>query len=148
MTLVITTRPKPKTAWHGKSHHGTGAMKFVAVDGEGITLDSGEHRYVLLRVGTDRTIENPDGLHFTEIFEYLYDHYQPRTAFTGFYLGYDFTQWFRTLPETKARALLTREGIAKRRRYIRNGSVDPLPVECRGILSDFIPGRHQSGQMA
>ena len=141
MTLVITTRPKPKTAWHGKSHHGTGAMKFVAVDGEGITLDSGEHRYVLLRVGTDRTIENPDGLHFTEIFEYLYDHYQPRTAFTGFYLGYDFTQWFRTLPETKARALLTREGIAKRRRYIRNGSVDPLPVECRGWQFDIMSKR-------
>jgi len=140
MTSVIITN-KPATSWHGKSHHRTGAGKFLAVDGEGVTLNNGEHRYVLLRVGTSEPVENPLGLHWREIFEYLYSHYQKGIAFTGFYLGYDFTQWFRTLPEDRAWYLLSKEGVASRRRIRKKQGVEPLPVECGRWQFDIMSGR-------
>lgn len=90
-----------------------GIESFRALDGEGITIGS-EHRYVLLGVGQEQ-IENRDGLDWRTIFEFLYSFYQPRTAFVGFYLGYDFTQWLKTLPEERARRLLTIEGRESRR---------------------------------
>ena len=99
MSTVIITRPRPiPPSWKTPtSHHPSGAHNFVAIDGEGITLADGSHRYVLIRVGTNPPLENPLGLHWTAIFDYLYDHFEPGTAYVGFYLGYDFTQIFRSM---------------------------------------------------
>lgn len=129
MTKRIITTPKPKTSRHGKSHHGSnaGTSRFCALDGEGVTLPSGQHAYVMLSVGQD-TITNPNGLTFTQICEFLYSHYKEGTAYIGFFLGYDFTQWFKTLPEARAAMLLTREGqLIRKPRKIPHAP--PFPVE-------------------
>jgi hypothetical protein len=144
MGTVITTRPRAKPpSWNPntKSHrtHIRGAHKFVAIDGEGITLPDGSHRYVLIRIGTYPPLENPNGLHWTAIFEYLYDHFEPGTAYVGFYLGYDFTQIFRTLRENRARKLLTKPGIASRKRT--QPHAEPMPVESDGWQFDIMSGR-------
>lgn len=97
-----------------KSHHPVGIDKFIAVDGEGVTIPGGDHPYVLLGVGQEQ-IENPAGLAWPEIFDFLYERWAPRTAFVGFYLGYDFTQWLKTFPEERARKLLTIDGRESRR---------------------------------
>jgi DNA polymerase type B, organellar and viral len=115
--------------------------RFVGVDGEGVQGRCGEaacdcrafrglgdrcqacghgryeheHTYVLLGCG-DRQIENVDGLHYLDIFRFLYSCFEadPDAAYVGFFLGYDFTQWLKTLPEGKAWLLLTEAGRAKR----------------------------------
>lgn len=97
-----------------KVHHPSGTVNWLAVDGEGVTLPTGEHRYVLLGAGQDQ-IEDPNGLHWSQIFPFLYAHRRPYTAMCGFYLGYDFTQWLKTLPEERASKLLTIEGRESRR---------------------------------
>lgn len=136
--MKLVTRPKPEPAPKNRlvSHHplGGGINGFTAFDGEGCTI-RGQHRYVLLGVGQDQ-IQNRDGLRFSEIMEFLYPHYRPKIAYTGFYLSYDFSNWFATLPENRARMLLTSEGIAMRQRRNlapRNGSIPlhlpPHPVE-------------------
>ena len=110
-----------------RSHHGPPKpVDFIAVDGEGMMID-GEHKYVLFGVG-ERQIENPDGLHWTEVFQLLYESYLPNTAFVGFYLGYDFTQIIKTMTEDRARMLLTQEGRIARQRKINIPW--PHPVEC------------------
>lgn len=104
---------------------------FIGVDGEGVTREDGTHDYVLLSVG-DQSLYRKDGkhLHWREIFAFLYEQFEkePQAAFVGFYLNYDFTQWFRTLPESRARMLLTSEGIAKRARRTSGGNPTPFPV--------------------
>lgn len=104
---------------------------FIGVDGEGVTREDGTHDYVLLSVGNE-SLYNPDGSRLTwrEIFPFLYDQYKenPHAAFVGYYLGYDFTQWFRGLSENRARALLSKEGIAKRSRKNSGGNPMPFPV--------------------
>lgn len=89
--------------------------EFVGVDGEGMGQGS-HHRYVLLRAGTGDALENPGGIHWQEAFEYLYGAFQanPRAAYVGFFLGYDFTQILKTLPREPAWRLLTRAGRASR----------------------------------
>jgi len=103
---------------------------FVGVDGEGITLPDGTHRYVLLGVG-DRQITNSDGLEWDEIFDFLWEQFQEygtkSVAYVGFFLGYDFVQWFKTLPEERAKMLLTQEGRNKRKRK-SSKRPDPFPV--------------------
>lgn len=137
--MRITTKAKPATSNHGRSHHKTGVSKFVAIDGEGITLPDGSHKYVLIRCGTNPPLENPRGLHWQEIFKYLYFFYEPGTAYVGFYLGYDFTQIFRTMRENRARKLLTKEGIASRRNPKYPGM--SLPVESDGWQFDLLSNR-------
>jgi hypothetical protein len=89
-------------------------MRFVAVDGEGITLADGTHSYVLLGVG-DRQIENPEGLTWDECFEFLWSCFSTGSvAYVGFFLSYDFIQMLRTLSEERARMLLTSAGRSKR----------------------------------
>lgn len=125
----------------GKSHHPRRtetSVNFVGVDGEGCTGKDGQHRYVLFGVG-DKQIENPDGLQWKEIFEFLYAQYRPNTAYVGFYLGYDFSQIFKTLPEGRARMLLTSEGIAKRKHRIPGKQ--PHPVECAGWQFDILANK-------
>lgn len=105
--------------------------EFIGVDGEGVTKEDGTHEYVLISVG-DNSLYREDGahLHWREIFPFLYGNYleNPNAAYVGFFLGYDFTQWFRTLPESRAEMLLTKDGIAKRQRRKSGGNPTPFPV--------------------
>lgn len=109
-------------------------MKFVGVDGEGVTV-AGQHKYVLFGVG-DKQIEDEGGLRYTDVFQFLYEQYKPATAFVGFFLGYDFTQILKTMPEQKAWALLTRKGIAARKHKLPGKP--PHPVESEGWLLDML----------
>lgn len=91
-------------------------VEFVAVDGEGVTDEKGDHHYVLLSVGDQSYHRDGRHLHHDEVFEFLYDQYvdYPDAAFVGFFLGYDFTQWLRTLTANRAAMLLSPQGIAAR----------------------------------
>jgi len=135
-----TTRGLVTTKGHsnrGKVHHGKRSetsVNFVGVDGEGVTDASG-HRYVLFGVG-DAQIENPSGLQWREVFDFLYGCYRPATAFVGFYLGYDFSQIIKTMPEDRARMLLTAEGRAARKHRIVGKP--PHPVEAAGWHFDIL----------
>lgn len=124
--------------WSGKnSHHALRSatpINFVGVDGEGMTVD-GRHRYVLFGVG-DEQIENPDGLQWREVFDFLYRFNKPETAFVGFYLGYDFTQIFATLPQDRAYMLLSAEGRRMRKHRIPGKA--PHPVESDGWQFDIL----------
>lgn len=111
--------------------------RFVGVDGEGITLPDGTHRYVLLGVG-DRQIENPEGLGWEECFEFLWSEFAAgQVAYVGFFLGYDFVQMLRTIKEERARMLLTAEGRAKRQPRSDKRRM-PWPVECNGWEFDLL----------
>jgi hypothetical protein len=113
-------------------------LKFVCIDGEGFTDSDGVHRYKLLGVGQDQ-ISNRNGLGWDEIMEFLYDHFEKGTVFGGFFLGYDFTQCFKNLPEERARMLLTIEGRASRKRRVTGEhSVAPHPVEYDGWQFDML----------
>jgi len=126
-------------------------MRFVGVDGEGvtwcgkckaikgdsITCDScgaldWHHDYVLLTVGTYEPLFNADGSHlyWADIFQYLYDCFLKDTsaAYVGFFLGYDFTQWLKTIPKQRAESLLTSKGIAQRARKNSGANKRPFPV--------------------
>ncbi len=111
------------------------AIDFVGCDGEGVTRADGTHDYVLYSVG-DESLYHDDGspLHWSEIFRFMYDHFHrnPESAYVGFYLGYDFTQWLKTLPYERATRLLTIEGQASR---VRRGSRNPAPwpVEAKDL---------------
>jgi DNA polymerase type B, organellar and viral len=122
--------------------HRAANFEFIGVDGEGITLANGEHRYVLFGVGQNQ-LENPDGLDWREVFEFLYHEFteHPSAAFVGFFLGYDFSQILKTLPENRARILLTREGINARQRKRSGGNRKPFPVRHMDWEFDMLPGR-------
>lgn len=129
----------PKCGWdaqrggphdHKRRAQYTTNTEFIGVDGEGIDDWLGRHIYVLLGVG-DQQIENPNGLHWTECFEFLYEQFLEHryAAFAGFYLGYDFTNILRSLSEHCARMLYTAEGIAARtlrRARIKKTLVSPV----------------------
>jgi hypothetical protein len=95
----------------------TNDITFVGVDGEGVDRPDGKHEYVMLSVG-ERTLWR-DGceLPLGDILSFLYECYteQPDAAYVGFFLGYDFIQWQKLLPEREARLLLTEVGIAERK---------------------------------
>lgn len=113
------------------------ATEFVCVDGEGITLPDGMHKYVLLGVGNQQ-ITNPDGLDFIECMEFLWSQFRTGSvAYTGFFLGYDFIQWFRSLPEERARMMLTAAGRAARQPR-SSQRVQPFPVRYRGWEFDIL----------
>jgi len=112
-------------------------VEFVGVDGEGVGRWR-DHRYVLLGVGDD-AIENGGGLRFGDIMKFLYDIYQekPQAAFCGFFLGYDFTQWFKGLPRDRAHMLFTPDG-QKRRQRRKYPQLGPFPVEYDGWEFDLL----------
>jgi hypothetical protein len=116
---------------------------FIAVDGEGVTID-GAHYYVLLSVG-DKSLRSQDGKHlqYDDIWAFLWDQFmEDQTAtYVGFFLGYDFTQWIRTLPEERARMLLTMQGMAVRRRQHSAQNPTPFPVRYNGWEFDMLPHR-------
>lgn len=121
----------------------THELEFIAVDGEGVTRADGTHDYVLLSVGTDSYHRDGERLHWQEIFGFLYDKFleSPDAVFVGYFLGYDFTHWLRSLPENRARVLLTREGIASRKRVRSGGNTTPFSVECEGWSFDILGDR-------
>lgn len=161
-TLVTTRKNEYVNSKGNVSHHPKGKysankerpprdIEFVGVDGEGMMVD-GTHKYVLFGVGQTQ-IENPNGLHWREIFSFLYADFESRgkrgrdAAYVGFFLGYDFTQIFKTMPEDRARMLLTKEGRKKREfRDVRYGTLQgskaygmaPHPVEHDGWQFDIL----------
>lgn len=91
-------------------------VRFIGVDGEGVTDDTGRHHYVLLSAGDESLTNRGNPLWYGDVFEFLYAQFEqdPDAAYVGFFLGYDFTQWLRTLTENRARMLLSPQGIAAR----------------------------------
>ena len=116
-------------------------MQFIGVDGEGITLPTGEHRYVLLGCG-DKQITEPDGLRWEDIFQFLYyDCFEANrsAAYVMFFAAYDWTFWLKSLPENRARLLLTREGKAKRTmRKVQHATTFTFPVRLRDYKHNLV----------
>lgn len=103
------------------------------------------HHYVLLSANGEDISEaqslhhDGDPLRHDEIFEFLYrqklDH--PKAAFVGFFLGYDFSQWLKTLPAGKGDLLFHPNGIQKR--MPKNPELRyPFPVRYGGWEFDFL----------
>ena len=121
-----------------RADHGNGARDarrelktFIALDGEGVTRADGTHDYVLLTVGKESLVHRGEGrLTWREIFPFLYERFleDPYAAYVGYYLGYDFTQWIRTLSQNRAESLCSPHGIARRRRTSSGGNPSPFPV--------------------
>lgn len=126
----------------GKTHHPLTHTYFIALDGEGVTLHDGTHRYVLLSCN-GKSISDEKGLAWDAIFSFLYEQYRehPDATFIGYYLGYDFTQWFKTLPFNRASILLTDEGRELRRRRNSGGNPTPFPVHCEQWDFDYLPNK-------
>ena len=114
-----------------------GPPEFIGVDSEGVTTPY-DHRAVLLGIGSDQ-YENPKGLHWSEVFTWFYEHFRghPRASYVGFYLGYDYNQWYRTLPERTAWELLTIPGRAGRRPQYK-GNPAAIPVRAEGWEFDMM----------
>lgn len=109
----------------------SGVRSFIATDGEGIGSGR-DHKYVLLACGSN-LLENPDGINWWEAFHFwYYENFQhnPFAIYAGFFLGYDFAQLFKTLPEPRARMLLTKEGIKARERKASGDNRIPFTVGC------------------
>lgn len=132
-----------------QEHHGSrtlrrmGPRRFVSVDGEGVTdPETGEHRYVLLSYGEHHLERDGAHLEFLEIMEFLWSCFEEDTSaiVVGFYLSYDFGQWIRTLPEERARMLLDKANIEKRKpkKYKHKA---PFPVDYEGWDFDYLPGK-------
>lgn len=105
--------------------------RFVQVDGEGITYPDGKHEYVLLSVGQRSMHRNGRALRYDEVFTFLYRCFLDDTdaVYTGYYLGYDWSQWLRTLPEHAGLMLFTPEGRRKRTpRNADRAKWGPFPV--------------------
>lgn len=122
-------------------------IEFIAVDGEGVSRTENYedwddetdqlvmrartvHDYVLLSVGEEALHNDGAPLTHVQIFEFLYAQYleHPEAVFVGFFLGYDFSQWFRSLPATTGWNLLAKEGIARRQPKEDSLRVFPFPV--------------------
>lgn len=124
-------------------------VRFTGVDGEGVTLPDGTHHYQLLSIGDESITNTEPHLQWWEIFEFLHDYgtEHPEEVLVGFFLGYDFTNWVRTLPEERAAMLITDVGMAKRRRTVAT-HLPPFPVEMADPRKgrpkwefDMLPGR-------
>lgn len=109
---------------------------FIGVDGEGVTEDD-THRYVLLSAGAS-SITGPN-VTWLEAFDHLWNVrvFQPDAIFVGFYLSYDFAQWFRTLPEERARMLFTDKGRLARTPKSGENHM-PWPVRYQGWEFDIL----------
>ncbi len=92
-------------------------VSFVGVDGESVNRPDGSHDYVMLSVGDETLFHDGEVLHFTEIMDFLWQYHlaHPQDVMVGFFLGYDFTQWERLLPEDVARSLITTAGVEARK---------------------------------
>ena len=141
-SLVITKghyiNSKGRMTHHARGARNThGPMSFTGIDGEGMMVN-GEHRYVLFGIGEDQ-IEDPGGLYWKDVFEFLYSKHIPGNAYVGFFLGYDFTQILKSLPEEKAWILLSAKGRELRKRKVKNvKGMAPHPVEYDGWQFDML----------
>jgi hypothetical protein len=106
----------------------TNDLEFIGVDGEGVDRPDGAHEYVMLSVGQETLWRDGRALEFAEMMEFLYEQYLANkdAAFVGFFLGYDYIQWEKTLPERVARLLITRDGIESRKSQ-RKARANPYP---------------------
>jgi len=98
----------------------------------------------MLSVG-DRTLwKDGIALSLDSILNFLYEAYteNPDAAYIGFFLGYDFIQWQKLLPEREARLLLTPAGITERKSG-RGLRANPYPdaVVWQGWEIDIMAGR-------
>lgn len=93
------------------------SVRFLAVDGEADTTVEGDP-YVLLSVGSEVLHKNGGMLTHHEIFPFLWEQHlsYPGYAFVGYFLGYDFSQFLKSISLHEAKMLFTTEGIAKRQR--------------------------------
>jgi hypothetical protein len=73
--------------------------QFVAIDGEGLTVDS-KHLYTLLAASDGSSIANSEGLPTIECLDYLVDLKIrfPKHSFVSFYFSYDVNMMLRDLP--------------------------------------------------
>lgn len=112
--------------------------EFISIDGEGMDVD-GEHRYVLLGCGDQQT-ENGGGLRFDEILAFLWQQFErkPDAAYCGFFLGYDFGQWFRATPQDIGESLFSERGRRVRARKRSRDNRQPFPVTHAGFAFDFL----------
>lgn len=117
---------------------------FRGIDGEG-TGRGGEHKYVLLGCGPEPA-ENPGGLDFSAIASHLYSQFKahPDTVWCGFFLGYDFTQWLKLLPQHKAERLFHPEMrprnpvLNKETGELEDNPLGPWPVTWDGWEFDIL----------
>jgi hypothetical protein len=107
---------------------------FRGVDGEGSGRGRA-HAYQLLSVGNVSLYTPGVHLHWSRIFDFLYGQFDPALSFVGFYMGYDFNQWFRTLPQNRAEILL--DSKAMLRRKMQKGP-HYWPVRCDGWEFDTL----------
>jgi hypothetical protein len=119
-------------------------LRFVGVDGEGVDRPDGRHEYVMLSVGETTLWNEGNALTLREILSFLWERYctDPEAVFIGFFLGYDFIQWEKLLPEPVARSLLTNDGIRARKSQVL-GRANPYPdaVVWEGWEIDIMAGR-------
>lgn len=133
----ITNKDAKANAWDKFKAKNTriGTNTFIGIDGEGINLPNGEHRYVMLSIGNDPkdTIVDKNGLHWTQILDHLYSYFlrnnRRNVAYVGFYLGYDFDRWLRTMPQERVWKLITTEGQKLREKKMPNGRIRTYPVD-------------------
>lgn len=80
--------------------------RFVAIDGEAVTDDTG-HYYVLLAASTGKTRWENDGLSTTQCFDFLLKLRQEKKSyiFVAFGLNYDVNMWLRDFGEGTLRRL-------------------------------------------
>jgi hypothetical protein len=104
------------------------AVKFLAVDGEADTTVPGDP-YVLLSVGSESLHKEGGVLTHRDIFPFLWEQHlkHPNHAFVGYFLGYDFSQWLKTLSLHEAKMLFTKEGIAARQRKGEQAGKNTVP---------------------
>jgi DNA polymerase family B len=112
-------------------------VEFIGIDGEGVGHGR-DHRYVLLGCGKNQ-ISDEKGLGWERCLSFLYDCYReaPGAAYVGFYLGYDFSQWFKSIPVGRAKMLFTSWGRATRDRTSSGGNHTPFPVRIRGDETEW-----------
>lgn len=120
------------------------ALRFTGVDGEGVDRPDGRHDYVMLSVGGSTLFRDGEKLDLREILSFLWQCHKndPDATHVGFFLGYDFTQWFRQLPERQARFLFTNAGVAERKSLVTSGpNRVPDPVVWENWEFDLMAGR-------
>lgn len=126
---------------HARLHND---IDFIGVDGEGVDRPDGKHEYVMLSVGSSTLWKDGSALALQDILSFLYERYadNPGAAYVGFFLGYDFIQWEKLLPERQAYLLLTNAGIAERKSNSKSRR-NPYPdaVVWEGWEVDIMAGR-------
>ncbi len=115
--------------------------EFIAVDSEGIGKGRA-HRGVLVGVGERQYVARDirAGLQWEETFRFLYECFEqnPKAAYVGFYLSYDFNQWLRSLPKDKAWLLLSPGGKAVRKMKEMHTRRTHHPVRLEGWEIDML----------